>query len=399
MYVGVTHETAPVEERTLFALNQEQKDKLIQRLKLKLHLRSVVVITTCNRTEIYFESSFCSAYTVREELVSYVSAINNGCEISRDVICVHNHSIDTVNHLLHVANGLRSAVVGDKQIINQVKGAYLQALEQNNQGSLLERAFQAVFRSHKRIQSESHYQRGSTSTAYSALKTIEEDFGKGQVKNLKLLIVGAGEIAEDILTYLPKFQFGETYIANRTHEKAARLAKHHDIAVYDWHYVEANDFTDFDVIITAVSNRRHLVKKVESNGKRRLWIDLAMPSNIDASMADAFNCIYNIDEITSRVEATNLRQLEAIPVVEQIIKEELGIFMDWLKKDDLRVFLKSYKARAKQAFLNTLLRESKRSLSVRELENHAETLANKLVRKSVNGQHAVVKNSDVLTCS
>ena len=128
-----------------------------------------------------------------------------------------------MNHLLHVSNGLRSALIGDKQIITQVKAAYQHSLEQKNQGSLLERAFQAVFRSHKRIAIESLYQRGSTSTAYSSLKMVNEYFGKEEAKDLSILIVGAGEIAEDILKYLPKFHFRDAFLSNRTFEKASRL--------------------------------------------------------------------------------------------------------------------------------------------------------------------------------
>ncbi|MEL7004588.1 MAG: hypothetical protein AAFN93_17910, partial [Bacteroidota bacterium] len=278
LYVGVIHETASVEERSYFALSASEKNDLKEILKSRFLLKGLIIISTCNRTEIYFESPSTSALEMREALIEYTKQLHR-VEVSRKVFLLLNHTTETVNHLLRVANGLRSAVVGDKQIIHQVKVAYLDALRQKNQGSLLERAFQAVFRSHKRIHRESLYQQGSTSTAYSSLKLIEDFFGKEDIKNRSLLIVGAGEIAEDLLKYLPKFKFSKKSISNRTASKARKLAKNYDIKTYDWQHVLSNDFSSFDVVIAAVSNQKHLINTTEKDGKRRLWIDLAMPSN------------------------------------------------------------------------------------------------------------------------
>lgn len=382
MYVGITHETAPVVERAYYAFSDEQKQDLTQRLKQELQIKALTILTTCNRTEIYFESSETTPYEVRDTLLDFVRNLHN-VELNRKSFHILDRSIDTVNHLLHVANGLRSAVIGDKQIITQIKEAYQQALQQKNQGSLLERAFQSVFRSHKRVYAESLYKQGSTSTAYSSLKMVEEFFGKEEVKNLSILIIGAGEIAEDVLKYLSKFHFWNAFIANRTSEKASRLAERYGINTYDWEYVENGDFTFLGVVITAVGNRKNLVDQVEHCGKKRLWIDLAMPSNVNPSIADNYNTVYTIDEVTEQMNAINEAQLTAIPTVEGILMEELNIFTDWLKKSKIRSFLRSYKNHAKQMFLKTAPEAISGSLGRTELESFADKFANKLVRKSV----------------
>lgn len=391
MYVGITYETAPVAERAYYALSQKQKQDLTQLLNRKLAIKAITMLTTCNRTEIYFESCLISPNAVRDILIDFVKDLHQ-VVLSKDRFLIFNHSIDTVNHLLHVANGLRSAVIGDKQIITQVKEAYQQALAKKNQGSLLERAFQAVFRSHKRIATESLYQRGSTSTAYSSLKMIATYFGKKEIQKRTLLIVGAGEIAEDVLKYARKFNFWEIFIANRTFEKAQKLASRYHIQTYDWKYIEAGDFTSFDAVITAVSNRKNLVKGIENCGKKRLWIDLAMPSNVDMDISDCYNKVYNIDEVTAQVNAINETQLKAIPVVEKILKEELDVFMEWLKKDSIRTFLRSYKNHAKQTFLQNAPATWIQTLDTHELEAHAEKFANRLARKSAKALNHLTGN-------
>lgn len=375
MYVGITHETAQVQERTYYALSKEQKQAFAYLLTHQLGLKAFAIITTCNRTEVYFESDSVTPYEVRSLLIEYVATLHK-VKLATRAFLIFDSTIDTARHLLSVANGLKSAVIGDKQIIQQVKASYQQALTQSQQGSLLERAFQAVFRSHKRVSKESLYRQGSTSTAYSALKMIEAHFGKGMCAHLKVLIVGAGEIAEDLLRYVPKFGFAYVAVSNRTAEKATHLAQQYQIGTYAWQQVVANQLDGFDVVITAVSNRKHLISQPAQTARAMLWIDLAMPSNIDAAIANNLNKVYNIDEVASQVHATNETQLKALPVVEKIIEEELEGFIGWLKKGKMRVLLKSYKNYIKDTFLQTAAPEAS------ALTEDIEQAANRWVRKS-----------------
>lgn len=381
MYVGITHETAQVQERTYYALGKEQKQAFAHLLSHQLGLKAFAIITTCNRTEVYFESDSVTPYEVRSLLIEYVEA-QHKVKLATRAFLIFDSTIDTARHLLNVANGLKSAVIGDKQIIQQVKASYQQALAQSQQGSLLERAFQAVFRSHKRVSKESLYRQGSTSTAYSALKMIEAHVGKAMCAHLKVLIVGAGEIAEDLLKYVPKFGFAYVAISNRTDQKAARLAQQYQIDTYAWQQVVANNFEGFDVVITAVSHRKHLIGENAQSARATLWIDLAMPSNIDAAIANDLNKVYNIDEVATQVHATNEAQLKALPVVEKIIEEELNGFNDWLKKGKMRALLKSYKNYIKDSFLQTAAHTTTDVYEASILTEDIEQAANIWVRKS-----------------
>lgn len=283
MYVGITHETAPVHEREFYALDHDQKPDLIKYLKKELAIDSIVVLTTCNRTEVYFETKDTPVHEVRDSIIKFVEELHD-TSLDRSSFVMLDRSVDVANYLIHVANGLRSALIGDKQIISQIKEAYLEALSKGNQGSLLERAFQAVFRSHRRIQTESLYKQGSTSTAYSSLKMVEQYFGKDALQNKRLLVVGAGEIAQDVLDYVSKFGFKEVFVTNRTMQKAADLAEKHQIATLDWSLITSKSYSDFDIVITAVSNKKHLINELGEAIKKRIFIDLALPSNINPAI-------------------------------------------------------------------------------------------------------------------
>ena len=381
MYVGITHETAPASIRCHYALSGSDKQEFIQLLKIEMQIRALTVITTCNRTEIYFESESITPYEVRDYFILFLEN-KYGISLNRKHLVIFDRSVDTLNHLLHVANGLRSAVIGDKQIISQVKQAYQDALASHSQGSLLERAYQAVFRSHKRILSESLYQKGSTSTAYSSLKMAQSFFGKEELSNTSLLVIGAGEIAEDILMYASKFQISNVYIANRTEIKAQQLADKYQCSTYPWKKVEANHFSSFDIIVTAVSNRKNLIKTTDQDGKRRLWLDLAMPSNISTEISNTYNTVYDIDEIAKKMTAVSQAQLKAIPQVEAIITQELTTFSNWLQKAKVRSFLKAYKSHTKKIFREMAPSELKQESNAELFEQYIELAANKLVKRS-----------------
>ncbi|MEL6558775.1 MAG: glutamyl-tRNA reductase [Bacteroidota bacterium] len=381
MYVGITHETAPVHEREFYALDHDQKPDLIKYLKKELAIDSIVVLTTCNRTEVYFETKDTPVHEVRDSIIKFVEELHD-TSLDRSSFVMLDRSVDVANYLIHVANGLRSALIGDKQIISQIKEAYLEALSKGNQGSLLERAFQAVFRSHRRIQTESLYKQGSTSTAYSSLKMVEQYFGKDALQNKRLLVVGAGEIAQDVLDYVSKFGFKEVFVTNRTMQKAADLAEKHQIATLDWSLITSKSYSDFDIVITAVSNKKHLINELGEAIKKRIFIDLALPSNINPAIRDLNNAVYNIDDVTAKVKWVSEKQQESIPVVEQIIKEELAIFVEWLKKDKVREFLRAYKVKTKETLIATIPEDVKTSMNDREFTKMTDGITNRLIRKA-----------------
>ncbi|MEM9340733.1 MAG: hypothetical protein AAGA66_18510, partial [Bacteroidota bacterium] len=164
--------------------------------------------------------------------------------------------------------------------------------------------------------------------------------------------------------------------------KAQKLSNRFEAQTYEWRHIEENDFAPFDVIISAVSNRKNLVYRRANDDKYRLWIDLAMPSNIDPNIEDRHNKVYNIDEVTAQVHSVSETQLKAIPIVEGILKEELAVFTEWLNKSNVRSFLSAYKAYAKQVLLKSIPETSQVTPANKKWEVYAEDVANKLVRST-----------------
>jgi len=176
------------------------------------------------------------------------------------------------------------------------------------------------------------------------------------MESKKILFVGAGDIIKQLFLYNAKFNFKNIYISNRSEDKAAVLANKYNCKTYAWHKVLVNDFQGFDVIVSAVSNCYHIIKKLPIAAQETLLIDLAIPSNIDKKLAHNVNTIcYDLDTISSELEGTKEKRFAAMDKVNNIINEELSIYQEWLKEAPFRQFLAEYKIVVKDKVKEHLL--------------------------------------------
>lgn len=348
-YISISHKTASVAQREAFHIPKGEKKNLVAHIRRTFpDISGLLLLVTCNRTEIYFESPTTPAVTVRDFLVRKKSP-KADMEASRLFKC-SDATETTVRHLLEVSSGLASSVIGDVEIVHQIKKAYHYSMELNLQGSLLERAMQTVFKSHKRISNETLFRDGTTSMAYKALKAINHTYAKTLAKEKRILFIGAGDIVMQLFKYNSKFNFKNVYVSNRTEEKAMALAKRHGAKVLGWDKVLHNDFQDFDVIIGAASNCAHLVKSIPEAGiDPVLLIDLAVPCNINKDLSRKENVLlYDLDTISMDLEDTKEKRMAAIGKVGEIIGEELNVYTVWLRRAPLRAFLAQSKILVEQ---------------------------------------------------
>lgn len=342
-FISISHQTASVNQREMYHVPEEEKNDVVARIcSTFADISGLLLLVTCNRTEIYFESETTSAQVVRDFLID-LKARKSSTE-SKQLFSYGNETEESVRHLLKVTSGLVSSVLGDAEIIHQIKKSYQFSIAHQLQGSLLERAMQTVFKSHKRISNETHFRDGTTSVAYKSLKVISDTFDKASLKSKKILFIGAGDIVKQLFKYNTKFNFRNIYVSNRTEHKAIALSKNHECKTYNWQRVLDNDFKGFDVIISAASNSPQLVKQAPKNSNKVLLIDLAMPCNIDKSLANNENIVfYDLDSISVDLEETKEKRFAAIGEVTSILTEELGIYKEWLQEAPLRAFLAEYK--------------------------------------------------------
>ena len=379
-YISISQKTANTEQREYYHLDDELRRGLAKRIKITFpDLSGLMLLSTCNRTEIYFESTETTSSRIRDYLIDLFNPFQAN---QKSLFTISDQSSETAQHLLEVANGLASAVVGDGQILAQIKEAYHFSLSRSLQGSLLERAVQAVFRSHKRISNETSFRNGSKSTSYRALKLIEQQITREQLSDKNLLIIGAGEISIEILKYLHKFPFKTTTIANRTTSKALQLADIYQLQVLPWTHVEANELQEFDAIITAVSNRKDLIHR--SSGGNQVLVDLALPSNVSPSLAnDSHISLFNLDQVTEQIDQTDSLQQDAISRVQEILNEELRIFNRWVSQSDFREQISHHKSEYTDIIQQEILSSYPDLYTSQQAYELATSIANKLVREQV----------------
>jgi glutamyl-tRNA reductase len=180
-YISISHKTASVIQREDYHISEEEKPRLVHLMHdTFIDLKGLFILSTCNRTEIYFESSIISASTIRDFFIIY--KVNSVSKASKKLFHFSNNTEDTIRHLLQVSSGLESLVLGDAEIIHQIKKAYQFSMAHQLQGSLLERALQTVFKSHKRTSNETNFRDGTTSVAYKSLKVLRDTYGKTPAK-------------------------------------------------------------------------------------------------------------------------------------------------------------------------------------------------------------------------
>lgn len=336
--IGISHETANLSVRSLFHLNQNEKQEFINIVKEKFDIKGILLLATCNRTEIYFESVNTTTIDIINCLLEFKS--NNTENVIRSTDYVKyfiqkETTKSTMKYLLEVVSGLRSLVVGDMQIISQFKQSFLFSQELDLQGQILERMAQTIFKMHKRIQNETDFRKGSASTSYLALLAARSHFGKEGLATKKVLLVGAGEIIKDVAKYSDKFTFNNIIITNRTTSKAAVIADEYKFDVINWKNLN-QEVANADIIISGVSNQTNLISKtIELEGKndKKLFIDLGMPANIDATLAENPNFrLINIDALNTKSEQVEAKRQNAINAVKGIIYDEYETFLKWLIK-------------------------------------------------------------------
>ena len=342
-YISISHKTASTIQREKYHISETEKEQLTYLICNSYNdISGLFILATCNRTELYFESMTTTSNLIIDLLIDFKSNTNTLSE--KALFQSSNNTESTVKHLLEVSSGLRSLVFGDAEIISQIKKAHQFSMGHKLQGSMLERALQAVFKTHKRISNETNFRDGTTSVAYKALKVVRETFDKTSVKSKKILFIGAGDIVKQLFKYNAKFNYNNIYISNRSLEKAIILAQNNQCKTYPFENVIDNNFDGFEVIISAASNCPNLIKNVLHSDKKVLLIDLAVPCNIDKKLGQQNHIkLHDLDSISVELEETKEHRLASTGKVNAIINEEIDAYNEWLQNAPLRALLAEFK--------------------------------------------------------
>ena len=329
--VGISHHTAPLDVRERLWFSSEEIRQTLPRLK-PLGIGECVMFSTCNRTELYVltENNTLPSEEIKRILITQKSA--DGRVQPSDMFTLTEG--DAARHLFRVAAGTDSMVLGDVQILAQVKEGFHLATELGTAGFFMNRLFQLAFRTGKRARTETEIGDGAVSVSYAAVELAEKIFDDLHKKSA--LVIGAGETSDLTATHLRGKEIGKLYITNRTQERAEQLAiKVQGIVIpFDNLF---DTLLNVDIVISSVevnrfiltaSDVRQTLKRLGS--KTLLIIDIGVPRNIDPEVKNIENVfLYDLDTLNLMVEENLQKRRAEIPKVETVITEVLAELTHW----------------------------------------------------------------------
>jgi glutamyl-tRNA reductase len=324
--IGLSHNSSPIAVRERFAFAETNLPAALQLLRNSAVAQEAVILSTCNRVEIYVSTS-SEFRQASEALKEFLVTCHDYRDPLTDEIYAFNEP-QSVQHLFKVACGLDSMVLGETEILGQLKKAYDVALQSGHTGSRLNKAFQKAFNVSKQIRTETNIQRGSISVGSVAVELAEKIFST--LNERDVLVIGAGDTSEKTARALLSRGARSIIVSNRSYDRALGLAAElggRAVLFEDW----AKEFPKIDIVISSTAAPHHVLDrpKLEPLMKSRrnrplLLIDIAVPRDIDPAVNFLENVfLYNIDDLQTIADDYLKQRKEEIARCEQIIREKV----------------------------------------------------------------------------
>ncbi|MEO1051098.1 MAG: glutamyl-tRNA reductase [Bacteroidota bacterium] len=330
--LSLSYKNTPITVREHVSLDESTAKQLIGFIRDYVEAYDLLVLSTCNRTEIYYTSERDCSVDILKGLALIKKEVT-----FQDIdpfFVRYNDQDEAVQHLFDVAIGLEAQVVGDMQISNQVKQAYQWSADEQMAGPFLHRLMHTIFFTNKRVVQETPFRDGAASVSYAA-KELVEDLA-GDLASPKILVMGLGEIGADLCRNLSGSKFNDVKITNRTISKAQELGEECGFEVVPFEQINET-IADADIIISSIVKdepfiTKQLIEQFEILS-HKFFIDLSVPRSVESAIEDVHGVlVYNIDNIHSKASDALQTRLAAIPDVRVIIKEAIEEFNDWSKE-------------------------------------------------------------------
>ncbi len=333
---GLNHNTAPVEIREQVNFSSEGLKQALNQIIERELAQEVIILSTCNRTELYcgVDNDSC------DELMKFLAAFH---QLSYQELKPHLYvyqQADAIRHLLRVACGLDSMVLGEPQILGQIKVAYNVACEINTVGKLLDKLFSYSFSVAKQVRTDTAIGSSPVSVAFAAVRLAQQIFG--DLSQNTALLIGAGETIELAARHLHENKLGRMIVANRTVERARQLTK--EFAGYAITLEEIpRHLAEADIVISSTASRNHIltankVKQAIKIRKHRpiFMVDIAVPRDIEPAVGEFEDIyLYSVDDLNEVIQ-DNLRSREqAAKKAEEIIDTQVSHFIAWWNSLDV----------------------------------------------------------------
>ncbi|MCA9935033.1 MAG: glutamyl-tRNA reductase, partial [Anaerolineales bacterium] len=392
--LGLSHHTAPVELREMLSCSLSDLPLLENGLPaLPPSVRELIILSTCNRLELYavIDHTATGWQTMLASLLGQMRGVNTG-DFYRHLYTHIGH--DVTRHLFNVTAGLDSRILGEAQILGQVTGAYMTAVQTKTAGPILKTLFESAIRVGKRARTETDISKNPASTSSIALAQAEQVLG--DLREKRVLVVGAGEMGQLALKSLQHRGVAQVVLTNRTRQRAETAAARYDAEVVDMSNLPAA-LAEADAVVSATSAMEpvitaEMVAAAMAQRPQRplVLLDIAVPRDVETAVADIPNIhLYDADALQNSLdEAYAARQAE-VPRVEEIIKQELAAFSNQMREMAVKPVIADLRQRAED------IRQQELARAIRHLDhvdpatldqlNHlSRSLVNKLLHEPMN---------------
>lgn len=327
--LGLNYRTTPVEVRERVAFPEARVPEAVQQVKSLKGFEESVVLSTCNRVEIYSTHTHEEAAAAHDELVDYlVKRFELAPDQAEALVTYKLDATEAARHLFRVVSGLDSMVLGETEIFGQVKAAYQLALNTGTTGRSLNKLFQQAFSVGKKVRNETHIQRGSTSVGSVAVDLAEKVH---DLKQCRVMLIGAGEMSRTCAQSLLSRGAKSIIVSNRSHERAEELATEmggRAIKFDEWE----GAMHEVDVIISSTSAPHFVIKpeQIQQVMKKRRWeplliIDIAVPRDVDPQVNSIEGVyLYDIDALQTIADEGRRQREKQLFICERIIEEQLN---------------------------------------------------------------------------
>lgn len=373
--IGLSYKKADAEMRGRFSLDEKAKTNLLHQAKEE-GLESLVVTSTCNRTEIYGFAQHPF------QLIKLLCENSQGTveDFQKVAFVYKNH--EAISHMFRVGTGLDSQILGDFEIISQLKNAFVQSKKHQLANAFLERLVNAVIQASKKIKTETEISSGATSVSFAAVQYIFKNVEAISSKNI--LLFGTGKIGRNTCENLVKHTKHEQItLINRTKDKAEKIAKKLNVIVKDYSDLQL-ELQKADVVVVATGAQNPTVDKAILNLKKPLLIlDLSIPKNVHENVKDLEQVsLIHMDQLAEMTDETLENRKKHIPAAEAIIEEIKEEFIAWTKQRKFAPTIHALKAK-----LNAI-KEGELNVQRKKIANfdeeQAELISTRIIQKITN---------------
>jgi len=391
LVVGLNYRTAPVEIREKLSFIESELPKAMAALKKEKSILEDVIVSTCNRTEIYavVDQLHTGRYYIKQFLAKWFDI---AVEQFDDHLYIREDD-DSLQHLFRVASGLDSMVLGETQILGQVKKSFLEAQEVGTTGTIYNHLFKQAVTFAKRAHNETTINENAVSVSYAAVELAKKIFGS--LKNKHVAILGAGKMGELAIQNLYGNGVGKVTVVNRTFEKAEKLASKFNGDAKSMQELQCM-LLEADILISSTGATEYVIDyelmqfaERLRKGKPLFMVDIAVPRDIDPRISELPNVfLYDIDDLQGIVEANLAEREQAAKEITDMIGQEVIQFKDWFATLGVVPVISALRKKANHIQQETMasLENKMPNLTERELKilnKHTKSIINQLLKDPI----------------